>query len=137
MELFAIFQCRFFLFSFFPPFLFFFSRNEERANRVSIRKVLNLRAANCSCQGNFIPWSGNARPRIKSPATHPSPSFSLIHGLSSSPPFVDRKWNGCFALNLLRDREFLRSPISPYFAFIIVISIHPMPRPIFHPPPHR
>lgn len=99
------------------------------------RKVLNLRVANCSCRGNFISWSGNSRPRIKSPVTTRPPHF-LLSSFSSS-PFVDRKWNDCFVLNLLRSREFLRSPISPYSAFIIVISIHPMARPIFHSHPRQ
>lgn len=36
---------------------------------------------------------------------------------------LNRKWNGCFVLNLLQAREFLPSPIFSYFAFIIIISI--------------
>lgn len=36
---------------------------------------------------------------------------------------LSRKWNACFVLNLLQAREFLPSPISSYFAFMIIISI--------------
>ena len=106
-------------------------RKTKRRN-VAARKVLNLRVANCSCRGNFISWSGNSRPRIESPVTTPQLSLIFPYPRRVRRPQMEP---GCFALNLLRGREFLPSPISPYFVFIIVISIHPMARPIFHPPP--
>lgn len=133
------FSSRFFFSSLFFFFFFFFSMKRRKSE-----SSLDKKSFKSSSGQLFVPRKLHSVVRQRTATNQVTsnpplpPHFPLSTASRPPPPFVDRKWNGCFALNLLRDREFLRSPISPYFAFIIVISIHhPMPRPIFHPPPPR